>query len=208
MGRDMNEFKTGIIKENDSGLSQLIRLKIHFKAYYLLHSNRSRKSRIRTLEYLQQFLYITYIPLHPELQLREDIPRNMNQAPETQRMHIKVLSFGYKHGLPLEADLLLDVRFIPNPYYIPELKNLDGKDARVRQFVTKWPETLEFFEKYLSVLEYLIPLYEKEGRPLLTLAFGCTGGRHRSVVIAEEIFARLSARGQETALTHRDVELV
>ncbi len=116
---------------NDSRLSQLIRLKIHFKAYYLLHSNRSRKSRIRTLEYLQQFLYITYIPLHPELQLREDIPRNMNQAPETQRMHIKVLSFGYKHGLPLEADLLLDVRFIPNPYYIPELKNLDGKDARV-----------------------------------------------------------------------------
>ncbi len=146
--------------------------------------------------------------LHSGLQFREDTPQPMNQAPETQRMQIKVLSFGYKHGLPLEADLLLDVRFIPNPYYIPELKNLDGKDARVRQFVTKSPETLEFFEKYLSVLEYLIPLYEKEGRPLLTLAFGCTGGRHRSVVIAEEIFARLSARGQETALTHRDVELV
>lgn len=147
-------------------------------------------------------------PLHPDLQFREDIPRHMNQAPETQRMHIKVLSFGYKHGLPLEADLLLDVRFIPNPYYIPELKNLDGKDARVRQFVTKWPETLEFFDKYLSLLEYLIPLYEKEGRPLLTLAFGCTGGKHRSVVIAEEVFARLSDRGQESALTHRDIELV
>ena len=113
MGRDMNEFKIGFIKENDSGLSQLIRLKIHFKAYYLLHSNRSRKSRIRALEYLQQFLYITYIPLHPELQLREDIPRNMNQAPETQRMHIKVLSFGFKHGLPPDADLLIGCPVYP-----------------------------------------------------------------------------------------------
>ena len=122
-------------------------------------------------------------------------------------MHIRVLSFGFKHGLPLEADLLLDVRFIPNPYYIPELKNLDGKDARVHQFVKKLPETRKFLEKYFSLIEYLIPVYEREGKTHLTLAFGCTGGRHRSVVIAEEIFAYLKDRRRETSLTHRDIGL-
>lgn len=123
-------------------------------------------------------------------------------------MHISVLSFGFKHGLPLEADLLIDVRFIPNPYYIPELKKLDGKDKRVRHFVKKWPETQKFLEKYFSLIEYLIPLYEKEGKAYLTFSVGCTGGRHRSVVIAEEIFSHLRNMGEKIILTHRDIEFV
>ncbi len=123
-------------------------------------------------------------------------------------MDILIGSFGFKHGLPLGSDLVIDVRFIPNPYYISELKNLDGKDARVQHFVLNTPEANAFLEKYFSLTEYLIPLYEKEGKSLLTLAFGCTGGRHRSVVIAKEVFARLNARGLETTLTHRDIELV
>ncbi len=123
-------------------------------------------------------------------------------------MHVTILSFGFKHGLPSEANLLIDVRFISNPYYISELKDLDGKDARVQEFVLNTPEAKAFLEKYFSLIEYLIPFYEKEGKSNLTLAFGCTGGRHRSVVIAEEIFARLNARGLETTLTHRDIELV
>jgi len=127
---------------------------------------------------------------------------------ESCKMQIRILSFGFKHGLPLEADLLIDVRFIPNPYYVSELKLLDGRDEKVREFVKKWPEMQAFFEKYCSLLEYLIPLYEKEGKSDLTLAIGCTGGRHRSVVVAEEIFARLKNLDREIALNHRDIELV
>ena len=123
-------------------------------------------------------------------------------------MQISILSFGFKHGLPQHAELLIDVRFIPNPYYIPELKDLDGKDARVRQFVNKWPQTRKFLDKYFALIEYLIPQYEKEGKTELTIAFGCTGGRHRSVVIAEEISSRFNAGGQETSLNHRDINLV
>ena len=123
-------------------------------------------------------------------------------------MKISIISFGFKHGPPQNAELLIDVRFIPNPYYIPELKKFDGKNERVRQFVNKWPQTRNFLDKYFALIEYLIPLYEKEGKTILTIAFGCTGGRHRSVVIAEEICARLNTRGQETALIHRDIDLL
>jgi len=123
-------------------------------------------------------------------------------------MHISIVSFGFKHGLPPEVDLLIDVRFIPNPYYITELKKLDGKDVRVKKFVKKWPETQTFFKKYFSLIQYLIPLYEKEKKSSLTLALGCTGGRHRSVVIAEEIFVYLRNMEREITLTHRDIELM
>jgi len=122
-------------------------------------------------------------------------------------MRIAILSFGFKHGLPPKAELLIDVRFIPNPYHVSELRKLNGKDVRVRNFVKKWPETQKFLKKYYSLLEHLIPLYEKEGKSDLTLAVGCTGGRHRSVVIAEEIFAYLENLGREISLTHRDIEL-
>jgi len=126
---------------------------------------------------------------------------------EKKRMQIRVLSFGFKHGLPLESDLLIDVRFIPNPYFVKGLQGLDGKDERVQGFIKKWPETGIFLEKYFSLLEFLITLYEKEGKAYLTLGVGCTGGRHRSVTIAEEIFSRLNSLGRECTLFHRDIEL-
>jgi UPF0042 nucleotide-binding protein len=140
--------------------------------------------------------------------LKDAILRHAVQDVEGQRMRIRILSFGFKHGLPLEADLLIDVRFIPNPYFVAALKKLDGREEQVQRFVKQWPETMEFFEKYFSLLEYLLPLYEKEGKPYLTLAVGCTGGRHRSVVIAEEIFAHLKGLGRGVTLTHRDIGLV
>ena len=123
-------------------------------------------------------------------------------------MQISILSFGFKHGLPQNAELLTDVRFIPNPYYVPELKELDGRNERVRQFVCEWLQTQKFLDNYFALIEYLIPLYEKEGKTEVTIAFGCTGGRHRSVVIAQEISTRLNACGQETSLIHRDIDLL
>ena len=126
---------------------------------------------------------------------------------QNTKMRISIISFGFKHGLPPESNLLIDVRFVPNPYYVPELKDLDGTDARVRQFVKQWTGIHEFFEKYFALIGYLIPLYEKEGKTQLTLAAGCTGGRHRSLVIAEEIFADLKYFARDVSLTHRDIGL-
>jgi UPF0042 nucleotide-binding protein len=123
-------------------------------------------------------------------------------------MHISILSFGFKYGIPLEADIVMDVRFIPNPYHSPELKDLDGTEERVQMFVTKWPQTQKFLKKYISLLEYLFPFYEKAGKSNLTIAVGCTGGRHRSVTIAEEIFTHLRRLKDVITLTHRDIENV
>ena len=140
-------------------------------------------------------------------QLKDLIVKHADRSIKTERMRIAVLSFGYKYGIPLETDLLIDVRFIPNPYFIPELKNLNGKDEKVQKFVKKWPETKEFFEKYFSLLEYLLPLYRKEGKSYLTIAVGCTGGKHRSIAIAEEIFLYFRDINGDVTLTHRDIEL-
>jgi UPF0042 nucleotide-binding protein len=141
-------------------------------------------------------------------QLRDTILRHAVQDVEGQRMQVRILSFGFKYGLPLEADLLIDVRFMPNPYFVAALKKLDGKDEQVKQYIKQWPETTEFFDRYFSLIEYLLPLYEKEGKAYLTLAVGCTGGRHRSVVIAEEMLVHLKGMGREVTLTHRDIGLV
>jgi UPF0042 nucleotide-binding protein len=117
------------------------------------------------------------------------------------------LSFGYKYGIPHDADLVIDVRFLPNPYFVPELKALDGMSPKVQTFVKRWDETQIFLKKYLDLLDYLIPLYEKEGKSYLTVAVGCTGGRHRSVVISDEIFEYLNKKTDHVSLVHRDIEL-
>jgi len=100
------------------------------------------------------------------------------------QLEVHVLSFGFKYGIPLEADLVVDVRFLPNPYFIPELKELDGTSPQVEKFVRRWDETSTFLKNYLDLLDFLTPLYQKEGKSYLTIAIGCTGGRHRSVVVA------------------------
>jgi UPF0042 nucleotide-binding protein len=119
-------------------------------------------------------------------------------------MRINVLSFGFKYGTPNDADLIMDVRFMSNPYFIPELKELDGEAQEIIDFVLGHADTRAFLEKYLDLLDYLIPLYEKEGKAYLTIALGCTGGRHRSVTIARTIYEHILAMGKTVELNHRD----
>jgi UPF0042 nucleotide-binding protein len=121
-------------------------------------------------------------------------------------MQTTVLSFGYKHGLPLDADLVLDCRFLPNPHWIDELRPLTGLDPPVRDFVLGQPAAKEFLGRLESLLTQLLPAYVAEGKAYLTIAMGCTGGRHRSVALAEEVAALLRRDGYAPAIMHRDVE--
>jgi UPF0042 nucleotide-binding protein len=118
---------------------------------------------------------------------------------------ISSTSFGYKNGVPLEADLVFDVRFLPNPHFIPEFRPLTGKDPKVARYVLKFPQTTEFLEKTTELLLFLLPHYIQEGKSYLTVAFGCTGGQHRSVMIAEEIRKRLAKKGYRVKTAHRDM---
>jgi RNase adapter protein RapZ len=121
-------------------------------------------------------------------------------------MQTTLTSFGYKHGLPLDTDLVIDCRFLPNPHWVEELRDLTGLDEPVRRYVLEQPVSGDFLDELLSLLELLLPAYVREGKSYLTLALGCTGGHHRSVVIAEEVANRLRARGYEPKVTHRDIE--
>ena len=119
---------------------------------------------------------------------------------------INIVSFGFKYGLPNDADLVVDMRFLANPYFVPELKDLDGESQAVKEFVLSNRETKTFLKKYLDLLDYLIPCYKKENKAYLTLAVGCTGGRHRSVVVARNIFEHLNKKKHNPGLTHRDID--
>ena len=121
-------------------------------------------------------------------------------------MKINIQSFGFKYGIPHGADLIIDVRFLANPYFVPELKDLDGEAEEVKNFVLNNKETPIFLEKYLDLLDYLIPLYEKEGKAYLSIAVGCTGGRHRSVTIARNIYEHIDKQGKQVGITHRDIK--
>lgn len=121
-------------------------------------------------------------------------------------LQIHVMSFGFKHGVPPESDLLFDVRFLPNPNYLPEFRRLTGRHPAVARYVKSFPQTAEFLDRITSLLLYLIPHYVTEGKSYLTIAFGCTGGRHRSVMIAAEVQRRLKKAGYSVRLAHRDIE--
>ena len=138
-------------------------------------------------------------------ELRRKVAENFC-AEDESGLQIYVMSFGFKHGLPPESDLVFDVRFLPNPNYIPELKRLTGRHQAVARYVKSFPQTGEFLERITSLLLYLIPHYVAEGKSYLTIAFGCTGGRHRSVMIAGEVQRRLKKAGYWVRLTHRDIE--
>ena len=120
-------------------------------------------------------------------------------------MRIQVVSFGFKYGIPHDADLIIDVRFLVNPYFIAELKHLDGKNTKIKKFVLSHPDTQTFLNKYLELLDYLIPMYEKEGKAYLTIGVGCTGGRHRSVTIAGAIFDHVRKTKDGIEIVHRDI---
>lgn len=130
-------------------------------------------------------------------------------AQKTRKMPtiaINIMSFGFKYGIPSEADLVVDVRFLTNPYFVPELKSLTGESEKIKEFIMRDPNTSVFFEKYLTLLDWLIPLYKKEGKSYLTIAIGCTGGQHRSVAVAEAIFEHVSGLEKQVRLTHRDID--
>ena len=120
-------------------------------------------------------------------------------------MRIRLLSFGFKYGVPPDADLIVDVRFLDNPYFVPELKHLDGESPEVENFVLQNQEARLFLKKYTDLLEFLIPLYEKEGKAYLTIAVGCTGGRHRSVVIARSLYKHIHLKRKQIEITHRNI---
>jgi RNase adapter protein RapZ len=127
-------------------------------------------------------------------------------AGKNARMRTRILSFGFKYGVPVDADVMLDVRFIDNPFFVPELKELSGLDPAVSGYVLARPDAQSFIERALALLEFSLPRYEAEGKSYLTLAIGCTGGRHRSVVIAESLGAALSERlGLHIDVSHRDI---
>lgn len=131
--------------------------------------------------------------------------REWIRSDDLPRMQIHVMSFGFKYGHPPAADLLIDVRFLANPYFQPELKSLDGESSRVRDFILKDPHSRIFFKKYLDLLDFLIPLYEKEGKAYLTIAVGCTGGHHRSVTVSRDLYEHLRSQGLDVEITHRDI---
>lgn len=122
------------------------------------------------------------------------------------RMTVSVVSFGYRHGVPRESDYVFDCRFLPNPYFVDRLRAKSGLDPEVRDHVVGQPEWKEFFERVSGLIGFSIPRHEREGKPLLTVAFGCTGGRHRSVVAAEAVAEWLRDRGIPVRVIHRDVE--
>jgi UPF0042 nucleotide-binding protein len=138
--------------------------------------------------------------------LRRRVVSLFTQEDSTGAMQTTVLSFGYKHGLPLDADLVLDCRFLPNPHWIDELRPLTGLDAPVRDFVMAQRPTEEFLSRLDDLLGQLLPAYVAEGKAYLTIALGCTGGRHRSVALAEEVAHLLRRRGFRPSVLHRDVD--
>ena len=124
---------------------------------------------------------------------------------EESNFFVEVMSFGFKYGLPLDADSVMDVRFLPNPFYLPELKHLTGNDAAVQEYVMKRTAAQEFYAHLRSLLENALPGYIKEGKSSLTVAIGCTGGQHRSVTIANKLAAGLKKDGYKVNLYHRDI---
>lgn len=138
-------------------------------------------------------------------QLKDIVQRHFSPSSRNKKMVINVTSFGYRYGLPVDADLVFDVRFLPNPYFIEKLKNYDGNNIDVRNYVLQNKESMEFLEKMTDLMNLLIPLYEKEGKVRLNIAMGCTGGKHRSVVIANKISSFFSSMKYIVNLNHRDI---
>lgn len=138
--------------------------------------------------------------------LREEMANIFLEGGEKRNISVSITSFGFKNGMLLDGDLVFDVRFIPNPYYIPELKEHSGKTLDVIEYVFKWPQTYIFITKVIDMLEYLIPYYTNEGKTQLVVGIGCTGGFHRSVAIANKIGELLKSNGHRVIINHRDLK--
>ena len=139
-------------------------------------------------------------------ELKEELDRIFVQNREYNSLMVTVMSFGFKHGIPVDADLVFDVRFLPNPFYIDELKKKTGNDKEVQDYVMSFTEAEEFMVKLNDMIQFLIPNYVKEGKYRLVVAIGCTGGQHRSVTLANELYSRMKDKGSYgVKLYHRDV---
>ncbi len=139
-------------------------------------------------------------------QLRQRVIELFGDPEQSAHMQTSIVSFGYKHGIPLDVDIVLDCRFLPNPYWVDELRPFSGLDEPVRDYVLSMPGTVDFLDRVEELLRMLLPSFVEEGKSYLTVALGCTGGRHRSVVLADALAARLSAAGVRTSAFHRDID--
>ncbi len=140
-------------------------------------------------------------------QLKEELNNIYVEGNQSNNLIISIVSFGFKHGIPLDADLVFDVRFLPNPFYIEDLKELTGNDKKVRDYVMNAPISVEFSNKLNDMISFLIPQYIEEGKNQLVIAIGCTGGMHRSVTIAHVLYNYLKERGYRVLMNHRDSNL-
>ncbi|HTW47663.1 MAG TPA: RNase adapter RapZ [Acidobacteriaceae bacterium] len=138
-------------------------------------------------------------------ELRAYIQSKFVRESDGKSLLVSSVSFGYKKGVPLDADLVFDVRFLPNPHFVPEFRNLTGRDPKVEQYILSFPQSREFLDRVADLLLFLLPHFIHEGKSYLTIAFGCTGGQHRSVMIAEEIARRLAKQGYRIKIAHRDI---
>ena len=169
---------------------------------------RSERERLQGLRDMANMVIDTS-PLNVH-QLKEKIQQYAQEGRSSGQMTVALLSFGYSFGIPFETDLLMDVRFLPNPYFVEELKRLRGDHSKVAEYVLQWEETKEFLQHVQEFIRFLLPLYERERKTHLTIAVGCTGGRHRSIVIvnrlAEMLRDELTERGVFLSVQHRDAE--
>lgn len=138
-------------------------------------------------------------------ELRANIQARYSHGDKAKHLLVSCLSFGFKNGVPLDADMVFDVRFLPNPHFVPEFRNKTGRDPAVAQFVRSFSQTVEFLDRVTDLMLYLLPHYVEEGKSYLTVAFGCTGGQHRSVTMAEEMAQRLKDAGYHVKALHRDM---
>jgi UPF0042 nucleotide-binding protein len=138
-------------------------------------------------------------------ELRQFVTRRF-QTRTRRPLMVSVVSFGYRYGIPPDADLVFDVRFLPNPHFVPSLRKFSGKDAKVARYIRSFPQTKQFLRRMEGLLFYLIPHYIREGKSYLTIAVGCTGGRHRSVMMADSISRAIASRGYTVKSVHRDLE--
>lgn len=139
-------------------------------------------------------------------QLRDRILHLFRGEEDNSRFTVELVSFGFRYGVPLEANLVMDVRFLENPYFVPELRPCSGLASKVREFVCSRPEAVEFLGHFQNLLNFLLPAYRREGKSYLTIAIGCTGGRHRSVALVEVLAEQLGSIGLDVRVSHRDVE--
>lgn len=169
----------------------------------LLEGIRAERKRLASVRTLADLVIDTSdFSVHD---LRDFIYQNFQRTDQEEVLNVSLVSFGFKNGIPHNSELVFDVRFLPNPYFVPALKEQTGNDPSVAQYMLKQPETGEILGRIHDMLEYLLPKYTREGKKYLTISIGCTGGRHRSVLVANELQKRLKKKGRKVNLIHRDL---